>query len=104
MKILALERELPGAAREQFEAHAKDEARTVWQLYQHGVVRELYFRGDQHTAVLMLECASTNEAAAALADLPFVRHGLISFDLIPLVAYPGFGRLFGAVETENAEA
>ena len=29
-----------------------------------------------------------------LAQLPFVREGLIIFELIPLKAYPGFERLF----------
>ncbi len=96
MKILALERELPGATREQFELLGKDEARAVWDLQQRGIVREPYFRADQHTAVLVLECASTDEAAAALAKLPFVREGLIIFDLIPLTAYDGFARLFEA--------
>ncbi len=95
MKILALERELPGAVREQFQSYGKGEARAAWNLYQHGIIRELYFRADQHTAVLMLECASTDEAAGILAKLPFVREGLIGFDLIPLTAYSGFSRLFG---------
>jgi hypothetical protein len=45
-------------------------------------------------AVLVLECASTDEASKILAQLPFVREGLIAFDLIPLKAYPGFARLF----------
>jgi len=54
----------------------------------------LYFRAGQSTAVLILECASTDEANALLAELPFVSHGLIEFVLIPLVAYPGFERLF----------
>jgi hypothetical protein len=30
-----------------------------------------------------------------LSELPYVREGLITFDLIPLKAYPGFARLFG---------
>jgi hypothetical protein len=29
-----------------------------------------------------------------LRGLPFVREGLINFELIPLKAYPGFARLF----------
>jgi muconolactone delta-isomerase len=99
VKILAMERELPGAASEQFQRFGKDEARAAWELHQRGVIRELYFRADQHTAVLVLECASTDEAADALANLPFVREGLICFDLIPLTAYSGFSRLF---EVESA--
>jgi muconolactone delta-isomerase len=94
MKILAFEHELPGATREQFQRCAKEEARQAWDLYQAGVIRELYFRADQHTAVLVLESASTDEAAANLSKLPFVREGLINFELIPLSAYSGFARLF----------
>lgn len=94
MKILALEHELPGASAERFQEYAKAEARKAWELHQSGTIRELYFHADQHTAVLVMECASTGEAKAVLADLPFVRQGLIEFELIPLVAYSGFARLF----------
>jgi hypothetical protein len=104
MKIIALERELPGAASEHFQLLGKDEARAAWELHQHGVIRELYFRADQHTAVLVLECASTEEAATTLAKLPFVREGLICFDLIPLTAYSGFSRLFGVEEKTDRSA
>ena len=94
MKILAIEHELPGATAESFQQYAKEEARKVWELHQAGQIRELYFRADRHEAVLVLECASTEEAEHALARLPFVQEGLITFELIPLVAYPGFERLF----------
>ncbi|MFZ6028322.1 MAG: superoxide dismutase [Chloroflexota bacterium] len=98
MKILALERELEGASGEQFQHFAGAEARRAWELYQAGLIRELYFRADRDEAVLVLECASTADAQAALATLPFVREGLIAFDLIPLTAYPGFKRLFADTE------
>jgi len=29
-----------------------------------------------------------------LATLPLVKEGLITFEIIPLAAYPGFSRLF----------
>jgi muconolactone delta-isomerase len=94
MKVLALEHELPGAAAEYFQRYAKEEARKAWELYQAGVIREMYFRGDRNEAVLVLECASAEEANNILAGLPFVREGLISYEIIPLRAYPGFERLF----------
>ena len=93
MKILALERELPGATDEGFLTHARAEAARAWDLHQQGLIRELYFRADRSEAVLMLECADIDEAHAVLATLPLVRAGLITFDVIPLVAYPGFARL-----------
>jgi len=100
MKILAFERELPGASAAQFHAIAKAEALRVWALYQHGPVRELYFRADQDTAVLVLECPTEADAAAALSTMPFVQQGLIAFDLISLKPYPGFERLFNQNDRE----
>ena len=97
MKILAIEHELPGAVAESFREYAKDEACQAWSLYQAGLIRELYFRYDRDEAVLVLECSSIEEAQRALAQLPFVRKGLITFELIPLKAYPGFERLFAKV-------
>jgi len=94
MKILALEHELPDAAEEGFQQHAKDEARKVWVLVQTGVIRESYFRADRSEAVLVLECQSADEAREVLSTLPFVQNKLITFELIPLKAYPAFERLF----------
>lgn len=94
MKILVIEHELPGAWAERFPRFAQEEARKVWDLHQAGLIRELYFRADRNEAVLVLECASIEEAKRTLRELPFVREGLIEFELIPLKAYPGFERLF----------
>ncbi len=94
MKILALERELPGVSIEQFKRHAKSEAARAWELYQAGVLRELYFRADQRTAVLILECKDLEDARQILSTLPFVEAGLIEFEIIPLAPYDGFERLF----------
>ena len=94
MKIIALERELPGTTSEQFIPYLKAEAEKVWQLYQSELIRELYFRQDQSTAVLVLECDDILAARAALKELPLVQAGLIEFELIPLKPYPGFERLF----------
>jgi len=94
MKILALKRELPYAKPEDFQPRLKAEARRAWELHQAGVIRELYFRQDYPAAVLILECETVDAAREALNSLPLVQAGLIAFDVIPLVAYPGFARLF----------
>jgi muconolactone delta-isomerase len=98
MKILALERELPNVPAAAFAPYAAAEAQRVWQLVQEGVIRETYFRQDQSAAVLVLECADAAEAEAVLQTLPMAAAGLITFEIIPLVAYPGFARLFAAGE------
>lgn len=94
MKIIALEIERPHATREDFAPHLDAEARHVWELQQQGIVREVHFRADRHTAVLILECDNLVQAEVLTAGFPLVRAGLIHFDLIPLAPYPGFARLF----------
>jgi hypothetical protein len=94
MKFLALELELPDATAESFQPLLKDEARGVWELQQSGTLREIYFNAEQHTAVIMLECSDMEAARNLLETLPLVRAGLIRFDIIPLVPYDGFARLF----------
>ena len=98
MKILAMEKEVPGVVDEDFFPHLKAEAARAWELHQAGVIRELYFRADWLGAVLVLECAGVEEAAGVLSTLPLVKAGLIAFDIIPLKAYSGFSRLFAAEE------
>jgi muconolactone delta-isomerase len=95
MKILALERELSGVPGDTFTDDVlREEAAAAWHLHRLGVIRELYFRSDRHTAVLLLECAGVDEANEILATLPLVKQGLIEFQTIPLEAYTGFERLF----------
>jgi muconolactone delta-isomerase len=94
MKLLALEKELPGVKAEDFQPHLAAEAARAWELYQAGVFREMYFRQDRPEAVLVLECADVDEANTILNTLPLVQAGLIAFDVIPLAPYPGFARLF----------
>jgi muconolactone delta-isomerase len=97
MKILAIEHDPPDVRGDQFTSELlRAEAQRAWELQQAGIIRELYFRADRHEAVLMLECADVGEARSVLNTLPLVRDGLIGFEVIPLVAYPGFARLFSA--------
>ncbi len=103
MKILAIEHEIPGVPDEAFTAPlSKAEAARAWALHQEGVIRELYFWADRHEAVLILECADADEARAVLDTLPLVQAGLIAFEVIPLVAYPGFARLFAGEQGTGA--
>ncbi len=94
MKILAIEKELPGIKADEFKLHLKAEAYKAWDLYQSGIIREMYFRQDQAITVLILECTGVEEAQEVLNTLPLVKERLITFDIIPLIPYPGFSRLF----------
>jgi muconolactone delta-isomerase len=70
------------------------EARRAWELYEAGVLRQIWFRADRANGVLLLEVADLAEARAVVDSLPLVAAGLIDFDLVPLRPYPGFARLF----------
>jgi hypothetical protein len=96
MKILALEKAEASTTGNDFRPHLQAETRRVWQLCQAGVIREIYFRKDVRRAVEILECASLQEAKEALGTLPLVKEGLICFELVPLVPYDGFSRLFAS--------
>jgi hypothetical protein len=100
MKIIAMEREIPGIEEDAFISHRQAEARKVWELYQAGIIRELYFRTDRREAVFIMECNDIGTARKHLGTLPLVRAGLIIFDLIPLKPYPGFARLFRSTDRE----
>ena len=94
MKILAIEKEVDGITEEQIRPFLKTEAQKVWELYQNGFIREIYFTKNSHKAVLILEGTDENEARSILNTLPLVKEKLITFDLFPLVPYDGFARLF----------
>jgi hypothetical protein len=94
MKILALEKDVDGILPGDFGPYLKAEARKVWELQQAGVIREIYFRQEVSSAVLVLECADKEAAIEVLASLPLVQAGLTRFDVIPLRPYPGLKRLF----------
>lgn len=94
MRILALEVDKTEGTADDFQPLLAGEARKVWELYQEQVIREMYFRADRKAAVLILECQDIEAAKQRLAELPLVSAGLIDFELIPLVPYPGLARLF----------
>lgn len=96
MRLLALEKEVPGSSPDLFRPHLKKEARRVWDLQQSGILRDIWFNALDHTAVIMLECNSAAEAEAILNTFPLVQARLITFDLIPLAPYDGLARLFEA--------
>jgi hypothetical protein len=94
MKILALDKTLPGVTMEQILPHLEEEASHAWKMYKSGVYRELYMRGDRPGAAIVLECESIKEAKEFLAELPLVKYNLIEFEVIPLQAFTPFEKLF----------
>jgi hypothetical protein len=94
LKVLAIEKELASKTGTIDKALLEREARRAWELTQSGIFREMYFMSDRPLAVIILETDTIETAKKALDSLPLVQEKLISFDIIPLKAYPGFARLF----------
>jgi len=94
MKILAIEKKIEGITAGDFKPHLETEALKVWDLYKKGILREIYFRGDETSAVLIMECENCEKAKEVLSTLPLVKENLMTFEVISLVPYPGFERLF----------
>lgn len=94
MKVLAIEKEINGTTKEQFTPYLKSEAQRVWELHQTGIIREIYYGKSSNNAVLILECADEIEAKKILDTLPLVKENLIKFEILSLMPYDGFARLF----------
>jgi len=94
MRILAIERDVPGADPRQMQPHLEEEAAAVWALAKRDLLRDACFTVADHRAVLLLECGGEAEAREALRSLPLCREGLIEFDVLALRPYDGFERLF----------
>lgn len=93
MKFLAIEVDVPGISEELITTHLKAEALKVLELYEAGIIREIYFKKETHNAVLILECNDKLHAETILQTLPLVKENLISFEISQLIPYNGFSRL-----------
>ena len=98
MKILCLDRPLPGATLEKYQPYLLDEVSHAWQSYKNGIIREIYCRKDRPGVAIMAECESAEEAKRAFDDLPLVKAGLIEIEAIPLGPFANWEMLFAPQE------
>ncbi len=95
MKMLAIAKVGLHTTPEKIAPQLEAEVRCAWKLYKEGTVREMYSCPDRRLGVVfVLECGNTDEARQALDELPFVREGLIEFEIIPLGPFSYFETLF----------
>jgi len=93
MKILAIEKEINSIKPEDYDLILKEEAQKVFELYESGIIREIYFEKENNIAVIILECSNKIEAKEILNSLPLVKKGFVEFEVIELISYTGFSRL-----------
>lgn len=94
MQILALSRRLAGTTPERLAPWAEAEAARAFELMAAGVVRSVHMCPERPGSMIVLECASLEEARAQLATLPMVREALIEFELSRMLPYTGVRALF----------
>lgn len=94
MQFIALSRRQPGTTQDLLAPHATEEANVAWQLHTEGVLRSVHICPDRPGSVIILECQSLSDAEAALARLPMVKDGLITFDVSRMIPYTGWAALF----------
>lgn len=74
-----------------FEPLLAPEVQAAKALYQSGTVRQIWHRGDEAGAVLLLEADNRDQAQAKLNTLPMVEAKMLeTVMLIPLQPYRGF--------------
>lgn len=66
------------------EPYRAAEARRVGELREEGFVRDLFLKADETGPVLVLNDTDGTRARERLGTLPFVREGLVAFELIEL--------------------
>jgi muconolactone delta-isomerase len=99
VQYLAILKIKPNTPKESLGPHIKPEAAKAWEMLAAGVIRSLYYIPGEHGpvgAVLLLEVGTPSEADALLKQLPFVEHGLVGIEVIPLAPFTGFASLFTA--------
>ena len=97
MKILAIEKEVPGV---DWSTVSKEllaqEALDVYSMYLMEQLREHYFN-EERCAILVLECDSKAQAQELLGKLPLVEKKLIVFEIMELHPYTGYDRIIHAM-------
>lgn len=92
MKILAIEKEIEETNWEHAEKLLVKEAQHIFQLYLSCSLREIYFTENKN-AVLILEITDKESAERLLNDLPLVKAGKVTFEIIELKPYTGYKRI-----------
>jgi hypothetical protein len=94
VKILALAHPLKPVDPAELMPTIIAETRQAWELMQQNVIRELYVRAGSPLTVVILECASPEEAQKVLDGMPLAQAGVIRFEIIPLAPFNALEILF----------
>ena len=72
----------------------KQEAKVLWDLQKKGIIRSIWFTKNTREAILIIEAEDTIRTKEIINTFPLVKECLITYDIVELVAYDGYERLF----------
>ena len=72
----------------------KQEAKVLWDLQKNGTIRSIWFTRNTREAILIIESESILRTKEIINSFPLVKEGLITYDIVELIAYDGYERLF----------
>jgi len=72
----------------------KQEAKVLWDLQKKSVIRNIWFTKNTREAILIIEAKDSIKAKEIIDKFPLVKECLITYDIVELVAYDGYERLF----------
>ncbi|CAK9885373.1 MAG: hypothetical protein XXXJIFNMEKO3_01771 [Candidatus Erwinia impunctatus] len=84
MRFLCLDIPRSDATQEDYLPYLTEESRYGWKLYKDELIREIYLRRDRLGVVVAAESESAEACRNALNQLPLVKAGVISWEIIPI--------------------
>jgi hypothetical protein len=94
MKFVAIIEVVPSAPLEKLRAELSNEIKESWRLFAAGALREAYATESPTRVVFILEAADAASAATDLGNLPLIRAGLLTYELIELRPFANWSLLF----------
>ena len=89
--MVVLRRRTETYSAEEFAPRLDEEAERARALYAQGVIRQIWSRGDEPGACLLIEAQTEDEAREAIDTLPLIQAEMLDVVLmVPLAPYRGF--------------
>ena len=94
MVNLVITHDKPHVNWKKLEQLLKQEAKVLWDLQKNGIIRNIWFTRNTREAILIIETDDIIRIKEIIDTFPLVKEGLITYDIVELVAYDGYERLF----------
>ena len=90
MQFLLNSRLRPGVTREQFIDYIRNERdQEGWELVRQGIIQQwLWKTGEAPGLVVLMNCASAEEARSHADSAPIVQEGILEFEIDPVDPFP----------------